>query len=352
MISTYNKKQQIGEIMKNNEVIKLRSKPTGKGNRSLYLDLYYKGERRYEFLHLYLIPEQTKADKLQNEQTLQLANAIKSKRTVDFFNDLHGFTTKQPDVNLIRYIECVSENKQKIGKDGVPVALRMLVYHLKKYKGDRILLKDMDVRYLNGFVRYLSSAISANSGKQKQGLKQSTQHNIFASLKMIIHQAIKDELLTHDPTKSVDSPKTILSHKEYLTEQELRKLIATPSRNEVVKTAFLFCCFTGLRLSDVRNLTWDHITTDSDNQLQLNFRQKKTKIENYIPLSENAISQLPEQHSSNSVFLLPSDNAIRETLKKWVLDSGIDKHITFHCWNQQKNREKSSFSDEISRFFL
>lgn len=65
--------------------------------------------------------------------------------------------------------------------------------------------------------------------------------------------------------------------------------------------------------------------------MQLNFRQKKTKIENYIPLSDNAISQLPEQHSSDSVFPLPSDNAIRETLKKWVSDSGIDKHITFHC---------------------
>lgn len=207
----------------------------------------------------------------------------------------------------------------------------MLIYHLKKYKGDRILLKDVDVKYLNGFVRYLSSAISANSGRQKRTLKQSTQHNIFASLKMIIHQAIKDELLTHDPTKSVDSPTTVQSHKEYLTESELKKLIATPSRNEVVKTAFLFCCFTGLRLSDVRNLTWNHITTGSDNKKQLNFRQKKTKIENYIPLSYNAISQLPEQHSSDSVFPLPSDNAIRETLKKWVSDSGIDKHITFHC---------------------
>lgn len=317
--------------MTNNEIIKLRSKPTGNGNRSLYLDLYYKGDRRYEFLHLYLVPERTKSDRLKNKETLQLANAIKIQRTTDFFNDLHGFPSKKTDVNLIQYIEQVSDNKQKIGKNGVPGSLRMLIYHLKKYKGDRILLKDVDIRYLNGFVRYLSSAISANSGRQKRTLKQSTQHNIFASLKMIVHQAIKDELLTHDPTKSVDSPTTVQSHKEYLTESELKKLIATPSRNEVVKTAFLFCCFTGLRLSDVRNLTWNHITTGSDNQKQLNFRQKKTKIENYIPLSNNAISQLPEQHSSDSVFPLPSDNAIRETLKKWVSDSGIDKHITFHC---------------------
>ena len=53
--------------MTNNEIIKLRSKPTGNGNRSLYLDLYYKGDRRYEFLHLYLVPERTKSDRLKNE---------------------------------------------------------------------------------------------------------------------------------------------------------------------------------------------------------------------------------------------------------------------------------------------
>ena len=53
--------------MTNNGIIKLRSKPTGSGNRSLYLDLYYRGDRRYEFLHLYLVPERTKSDRLKNE---------------------------------------------------------------------------------------------------------------------------------------------------------------------------------------------------------------------------------------------------------------------------------------------
>ena len=141
--------------MTNNEIIKLRSKPTGNGNRSLYLDLYYKGDRRYEFLHLYLVPERTKSDRLKNEDTLQLANAIKFQRTAEFFNDLYGFPSKKTDVNLIQYIEQVSDNKQKIGKNGVPGSLRMLIYHLKKYKGDRILLKDVDVKYLNGFVRQI-----------------------------------------------------------------------------------------------------------------------------------------------------------------------------------------------------
>ena len=51
-------------------------------------------------------------------------------------------------------------------------------------------------------------------------------------------------------------------------------------------------------------------------------------------MSENAISVLPskrENTETDSVFDLPKESTIRKVLKKWVSDSGIDKHITFHC---------------------
>lgn len=37
------------------------------------------------------------------------------------------------------------------------------------------------------------------------------------------------------------------------------------------------------------------------------------------------------QSETDSVFDLPKESTIRKVLKKWVSDSGIDKHITFHC---------------------
>ena len=95
----------------------------------------------------------------------------------------------------------------------------------------------------------------------------------------------------------------------------------------------MFCCFTGLRISDVQKLIWKEVVT-TNNETYINFRQKKTKIENYVPLSENAISVLPskrENTETDSVFDLPKESTIRKVLKKWVSDSGIDKHITFHC---------------------
>ena len=314
--------------MHEKEIMRLRRKRIQSGE-SLYLDSYFKGKRRYEFLRLYLIPERTKADKLKNEQTLRLANTIKSKRLVELFNNKYGFSNEKPEVNLIQYIRLVMENKEKQGKTGIKSTFETLIYHLTKYRGTRILLSDLDDRYTQGFVLYLSTAISRMSGKT---LKTSSQHNIYTSLKTIVHQAIKDDLLTTDPTKSIDPPRMILPHKEFLTEEELKRLIQTPCSKEIVKRSFLFCCFTGLRISDVRELTWKKVIFEEQG-VHINYRQKKTKIENYVPLSENAISVLPpkdDKSDSDPVFLLPQETTIRKTLKEWMTNAKIDKHITFH----------------------
>lgn len=314
--------------MNEKEIIRLRRKRIQSGE-SLYLDSYFKGKRRYEFLRLYLIPERTKADKLKNEQTLRLANTIKSKRLVELFNNKYGFSNEKPEVNLIQYIRLVMENKEKQGKTGIKSTFETLIYHLTKYRGTRILLSDLDDRYTKGFVLYLSTAISRTSGKT---LKTSSQHNIYTSLKTIVHQAIKDDLLTTDPTKSIDPPRMILPHKEFLTEEELKRLIQTPCSKEIVKRSFLFCCFTGLRISDVRELTWKKVIFEEQG-VHINYRQKKTKIENYVPLSENAISVLPpkdDKSDSDPVFTLPPETTIRKTLKEWMTNARIDKHITFH----------------------
>lgn len=54
------------------ESVKLRTKELKNGNKSLYLDIYSQGVRRYEFLKLYLKPE-TRANKIENQETMRLS---------------------------------------------------------------------------------------------------------------------------------------------------------------------------------------------------------------------------------------------------------------------------------------
>ena len=53
------KKKQI----KLKEPVRLREKKLKDGNRSLYLDIYSNGIRKYEYLKLYLIPELRKVER-------------------------------------------------------------------------------------------------------------------------------------------------------------------------------------------------------------------------------------------------------------------------------------------------
>lgn len=49
--------------------VRIRFKELENGNKSIYLDIYYEKKRRYEFLKLYLIPENSSEARKQNKHT-------------------------------------------------------------------------------------------------------------------------------------------------------------------------------------------------------------------------------------------------------------------------------------------
>lgn len=78
------------KVSKAKEPVRIRYKNLANGNKSIYLDIYQNGKRVYEFLKLYLIPEISSEAKIQNENTLVAANAIKSQRIIELTNDVAG----------------------------------------------------------------------------------------------------------------------------------------------------------------------------------------------------------------------------------------------------------------------
>jgi integrase/recombinase XerD len=114
--------------------------------------------------------------------------------------------------------------------------------------------------------------------------------------------------------------------KDVLTIEEIRILAKTSTESIVVKRAFLFSCFTGLRFIDVKALLWENINL---NDRLITINQSKTGRGVTIPLNETAISQLGEPNAG-LVFHLPSANGCNKTLKAWVKRAGIKKTITWH----------------------
>ena len=86
--------------MKEKELVTLREKPMTNGGSSLYLDYSIDGVRYKQYLKMYIVPEKTKVDKLQNIETRKTAGAMKAKKIVELQNDMGGFKKKPKDIKI------------------------------------------------------------------------------------------------------------------------------------------------------------------------------------------------------------------------------------------------------------
>ncbi|MDE6019266.1 MAG: site-specific integrase, partial [Muribaculaceae bacterium] len=330
-----------GNNTKAKEPIKLRFKALANGFQSLYLDYYHDGKREYEFLRLYLKPEISSSDKIENEKIIKEANDIKNRRLIGISNGKSVRDDRAGGLLLSEWIKTLIERKNnKVSKSSIK-GLSRLRRHLIIYRDDTR-LDEVDKRFCMGFTDYLRTARSLKSVNQKEGKKirfiaQTTQAEMFNALSIVLNEAVREGLIQSNATRRLSNTERIKvpkSTREYLTVEELRILIDTPVDSKALtdKNAFLFCCFCGLRHSDVSALKWNNIIRDGK-KMSVSIIQKKTKQPLIVPLSSKAISFLPDQKGKSneeSVFDLPNQSVTNKRLKIWAKDAHIAKNVTFH----------------------
>jgi len=123
---------------------------------------------------------------------------------------------------------------------------------------------------------------------------------------------------------------TIPTEKEHLSKDELVRLANTPCEYPVLKTAFLFACLTGLRKSDIKQLTWENIQPYGDGGMYVTLRMQKTKELVNNPISDEALELIGER-GTGIVFTGFTDKLTQTPLKNWLKAAGITKKISFHC---------------------
>ena len=138
-----------------------------------------------------------------------------------------------------------------------------LAYHLKKYDGEKTTFKQMDKNYCQGFVEYLKTATNANNGER---LSVNSQWSYMKKLEAVINSTISDEITDSNPFKQIkpeNKPKKLTTEVCFLTIEEVNTLVNTPCFYSDIKNGFLFSCFSGLRFSDVKGLTWGKLQKDN-----------------------------------------------------------------------------------------
>lgn len=315
------------------EPIRLREKPLSNGNKSLYLDIYRDGKRSYEYLKMYIIPETDENAKKQNEATYAAANAIKSKRIIGMTNGEAGIKNPddEPKILLLDWMRQYGENQEKRGKkDGRQITVAMRI--LEMYAGPKVTMDQIDKPFCQGYIDYLLTEYRSPSGNK---LMASTAHNYYRVVNGALNAAVREDIIKINPFTRISSSDKIHkteSKREYMTMEELRRLIATPMHNVRVKNAYLFSCFCGLRMSDILGLTWANVFEDCG-QTRLEVVMKKTKAPIYLPLSAEALKWMPkrgDKKPEDKVFDLPCAPSINAEIKPWAKAAGINKHFTFH----------------------
>ena len=313
------------------EPIRIRLKQLSNGNQSIYFDFYKDGKRWYEFPKLYLIPENTPFDKEQNKQTLQAANAIKAQRIIEITNDIAGIKNTQRGKMIL--LDWLNEDKRlKANKSEVVKSIEQLIKRVSNYNnGDKIRLCNIDKDYCLGFIRYITKEYRTQKGKP---ISDFTALKHYRNLNSALNEAVRRDLIRKNPFKILnqsDKIKAPDSQRIFLTIDELKTMMETPCRNVVVKSAYLFSCFCGLRISDIRRLTWGDIKTKGNPQLTIT--QKKTQNTLYLPLSKEALKWLPDRGNkadSEPIFNLLAMSQTENHLKQWAAEAGITKKVTFH----------------------
>lgn len=326
--------------MTSSEPIRLRKRKLQDGRSSLYLDIYIKGERSYEYLHLYLIPETSRADRETNKKTLALAEAVRAKRVVELQNGRFGFDNRTPasEVMFFDYYRAMCEKRRGKESRGNWGNWYSCLKHLEIYESNhRLTFDKVTPQWVEGFKEYLDKrAVCWGADyvkcKKDRPLSQNSKVSYFAKLRACLFQALEDGIIDKHPGRGIDNFSARDAERMYLTIDEMERLVATPCLNEAVRTAFLFSCLTGLRRSDIQKMTWGEVYQQGD-YTRIIFKQKKTKGQEYLDISPQAVKLMGERGKSDERvfrdFLTPSST--NHILQNWVARAGIDKDITFHC---------------------
>lgn len=306
-----------------------------KNKVSLYLDIYHKGKRKIETLELFLYPKPekgrlTREQNHHNKEHLRLAKLIRDKKSAEYISKLYDIDDlSKKDASFINYYEELLE-KRKSSKGNYgnwDSALK----HVLKFTGDEdVKFSEITVNWLLDLKYYFENKATSKRGKF---LSQNSQYSYFAKVKAALNQAKKEGVIKENPSEQVEGIKQGDAEIEFLTLEEVNEIIQQECEIPVLKKAFLFGCFTGLRFSDINKLQWSEVQSSKDYGNYIRFRQKKTKGAETLPISKEAFEFLGERECDD--FYVFKDLTYsawhNQKLKDWIKKAGINKNITFHC---------------------
>lgn len=196
-----------------------------------------------------------------------------------------------------------------------------------RYRVSDIALKELTPAFITDFELFL---------RTDKNCSHNTVWIYMMPLRRMVTIAQRNGWIILDPFASYEiGPENV--DRGYLTKDEIRLLLdATLKRKgrELVRDLYVFCCFTGLSFSDMKNLTKENIQTSFDGKLWIMTRRQKTGVESNIMLLDipkRIIDKYDGMSKDGKLLPVPSYTTCRETIREIIKGCGIDKDLSWHA---------------------
>lgn len=315
--------------IKTKDFITLRSRKRSSGLEALYLDICFNGERKSEYLKLYLTGGKSREDKAKDKETMRIAETIRSQRVLELQNRRMGYDTLAPNTVLFYpFLDKVIESKSESTRNVYKCCRKKI---LSFAPDQNLTFADITPAWVSRFRNYVNSSPNSNYNTPHL-LSENRKAGILRFLNVVLNQAVAEGIILSSPAKNIKKFRPNPKPRQFLTADELRQLRATPCADKELARAFFFSCLTGLRWSDIKDLKWKDLFYENGG-VRLTLLQHKTGSQVSMNLEKQAISLLGKRGSDeDGIFNLTySVSSYQNYINQWASDAGIKKHLTFHC---------------------
>jgi integrase len=306
--------------------VNLREKPLRDGTVSLVLDYHEHGVRHKKTLKIYVTPADAKSRNPAQREAYQEAYRIakieqnKVERRL-LHLEHHIAPTYDLHASFLDYFQSLLATRNH--------NWRSVARHLQHFTKGKLPFGSLTDEWLARFQDYLGSQVQASSVRSYMGL-------LLTSFNL----AVRDKRMPAAPTvrkvRVPDKPP------KYLTKEQVEVLLQhREGIPDWVVQAFLFSCYTGLRISDVETLVWGEVHGNGVNeegrqQYKLVKQQIKTDDVVQIPLTAQAVAILDglglrrqgKAEALASVFPLKSRSRLKKYVIRWREQAGV--FFTYH----------------------
>lgn len=269
------------------------------------------------------MPETSVKAKRENAKTLRQAEEIILAKTEVLVDDqAQAEAAKDKSKMLLTdFMDILIAEYKSQGRSG-HVGLRTAKGVLVSFSLDARLC-DIDKKFCTDYADWLKGGYLTKDGKT---IEKATAFSYFWQLGIVLTCACQKEYIKHNPWKLLsphEKTQRPESKRDYLTLEEVDKLEHSPYKKDVIRQAFLFACYCGLRISDIVTLRWSNITVNGG-QWYVSVVMHKNSKHISLPLPAKALRWLPERGEQDDlVFALPNKNSIRKHLKNGQSKPGL-----------------------------